>query len=354
MVRHWFLPLLAWWVSRLQAETLGPNGEKLPPAPPPVKKKVETEAKEAPPEAAKEAVKGARRPKKAAAKQSRRQPRGYPPPRSMYDDFDDFDGFDHYYDDIHPDDLHPPPMYDDFHEPSPPPRPAQELTKAQVHFLFPKIDKNQDGKMTLDELQAFSEHTAKQTVSKGFRMPKGLDKDKDGAFSLEELQANLEKEAKMEREEKVSEEQIAKDATLEKEKFALADANKDSKLTGDEILAFFHPDMDHELSLLEVRAIVEDDDADKDGKLSQKEYPGPGRDFKAIDTDKDGFVSAVELQAWKSGLQEFKSVMQKLMTIADKDGDGLTLSELLAARGAIKKTRANGIMRSWARTHEDL
>jgi len=217
-----------------------------------------------------------------------------------------------------------------------------------VHYLFPMIDSNKDGQLSLDELQSFNLDTEKRLALKDFRPPPGADANKDGAVTLEELEKDIRKHVKGKDAEEELEEQ--------KKRFGIADMDKNGKLSGEELVAFFVPSLNinHELALLEIEPMLTPKDADKDGKLSPAEFKDK-EGFEEADANKDGFVSLHELFTWTSGLQDFKTAMEQLLKVADKDGNGLaSLKELLAARGALTKMSANVHLMSWARKHEEL
>lgn len=239
-------------------------------------------------------------------------------------------------------------MREDFPLPGAPPLPHHKLNKAQVHYLFPMIDSNKDGQLSLDELQSFNLDTEKRRALKDFKPPPGVDSNKDGAVTLEELEKDIRKHVKGK--------EAVDEMEVQKKRFGIADTDKNGKLSGEELVAFFAPSLDinHELALLEMEPMLTAKDTDKDGKLSPAEFKDK-EGFAEADADKDGFVSLDELFTWTSGLQEFKTAMEQLLKVADKDGNGqASLKELVAARGALTKMSANVHLMSWAHKHEEL
>lgn len=239
-------------------------------------------------------------------------------------------------------------MHEDFPLPGAPPLPHRKLNKAQVHYLFPMIDSNKDGQLSLEELQTFDLDTEKRQALKDFKPPGGADADKDGTVTLEELEKDIGKYLKGKA--------AAEELGIQKKRFGIADTDKDGKLAGEELVAFFLPNLDvnHELALLEVEPMLTPKDTDKDGKLSPAEFKDK-EGFAEADANKDGFVCLDELFTWTSGLQEFKADMEQLLKVADKDGNGqASLEEIVAARGALTKMSANVHLLSWARKHEEL
>eukprot|EP00933_Yihiella_yeosuensis_P023857 TRINITY_DN1853_c0_g1_i1.p1 TRINITY_DN1853_c0_g1~~TRINITY_DN1853_c0_g1_i1.p1 ORF type:complete len:399 (-),score=114.56 TRINITY_DN1853_c0_g1_i1:453-1586(-) len=241
----------------------------------------------------------------------------------------------------------------------PPPQGAPHgppITKAQIVFLFPMIDTDKDGKASLEELQNFHVQTSISQAKKAFRgIPPGEDTNKDGKFSFEEMQAETERFAAKYK--NLSPEMLKRAKEHEEAKFRQADADKDSVLTGDELIKFFIPDLDHEISLLEAQHIFDQIDVNNDKLLSPKEFHD-GRiqgDFRVVDNDHSGEVDVEELHHFTTGLQEFISMTLSILKIADKDHDGMvTQDELLNARKGLYMSGSDHYLRDWAHIHNEL
>jgi len=111
--------------------------------------------------------------------------------------------------------------------------------------------------------------------------------------------------------------------------FDAIDTNKDSFITREEMRAFQEGERHHKM-LEHVKAA----DTNGDGKISREEanasLPGIARNFDAIDTNKDGFISKEEMRAMgeKRGRAE---KMREHLKAADTNGDGKISREEAAA-----------------------
>eukprot|EP00930_Biecheleria_cincta_P063616 TRINITY_DN49159_c0_g1_i1.p1 TRINITY_DN49159_c0_g1~~TRINITY_DN49159_c0_g1_i1.p1 ORF type:complete len:410 (+),score=86.91 TRINITY_DN49159_c0_g1_i1:34-1230(+) len=229
------------------------------------------------------------------------------------------------------------------------------VTKAELTYIFPMIDANQDGKASVGELQAFNLQTAKSHAQSLHRMPQGLDANKDGKLSLEELRAARSKLGKGMR--NLKSEDMANEQRLEEDKFEQADADKNALLEGEELVIFFNPDLDHEVSLIEAKYMFEDLDKDKNELISNEEFRrgGLAASFGQVDKDKDGSIDLAELHHWATGVQDLLWNILHLLKVADKDDDShLSLSELIKARHRLYKTGGDFYLRTWADVHNEL
>jgi len=232
---------------------------------------------------------------------------------------------------------------------------SEKMSKADLSYIFTLIDGDKDGKASWEELNNFHSHTAKSLAKSNFKMPAGVDENKDGKLSLEELkEANHKMGMSLP---KVDSDAIKKEFEKEEAKFSLADADKDGFLDGDELLIFFEPDLDHDVSLMEAKFLFETLDEDKDGHVSKDEWKKARMPstFRSVDTGIDGKIELHELHKWQSGLHEFVTSMLKVLAIADKDKDGaLTLTELIDSRKQLHSQGSDHVLRSWADIHNEL
>ena len=155
---------------------------------------------------------------------------------------------------------------------------AEDLP-ARMRGIFERADRNHDGKLTLQELQAAGSHqnapagggNARQSAVEFFRrdpLLMAIDLNHDGELSQEE---------------------IAHAA----ESLLTLDKNHDGKLTADEI-------RQHQMTPEErAHHVMGEFDGDGDGKISRAESPARMlNDFAQIDTNGDGYLDLQEMIAF--------------------------------------------------------
>jgi len=230
------------------------------------------------------------------------------------------------------------------------------LSAEQLRVLHGKMDTNSDGKVSMDEIMAFSDEIRKVTSGKDVgSILTELDRDKDGKISLEELMKDLEAYPD---DDKVSQEQRVE---VERAKFQAADKNGDGILDATETVSFIFPETDAKVLDVATRGALKQKDLDHDGKLSPKEFwvieeeisPEEHTDFKQLDTDGDGALSVEELKHWESGRFHTKEAMMKIFELADKNGDShISAEELHHSREALAGSDAHYHFSEWAEHHE--
>lgn len=186
--------------------------------------------------------------------------------------------------------------------------PAVEAPKSPMrrgHFgspeaLFERFDKDKDGVLKLEELP-----------TKLQRMLAGADKDSDGALSLQELGAHRDAmKAKMFSHIDSNGDGFVTEAEAGKRwsKLSVADANKDGKVSAEELgqahrdgtLVPFHGKRGFagKRGMMDPARMLEKFDANKDGKLELVELPERMRErLGAADTNGDKVLSLDELRA---------------------------------------------------------
>ena len=112
----------------------------------------------------------------------------------------------------------------------------------------------------------------------------------------------------------------------EQDRFALADANKDNKLSR------------KEASDAVVRGVFKNYDANQDGNLTfaewkQSDDTADAKLFAERDTNRDGYVTLAEAQASADRQNVFGSTFKE----GDTDGDGLLTRDEAAAHSAKKE-----------------
>ncbi|EDO31169.1 predicted protein, partial [Nematostella vectensis] len=224
-------------------------------------------------------------------------------------------------------------------------------TKQRLRELFPKIDVDQDQKISLKELVEWidvnmKKHTRKSSESRMEQM----DKNKDGKVSWEEY-VNVEYDPKNEKGMSNENKDHLKEMKKRDEKrWKHADMDNDNLLTIDELQMFIHPEETPRMTSVLVQENMEMLDSDKDGKISFAEYAGKlsvmwrmrednqdslkslKDDFNNdLDKDKDGSLNKEELKSWifPSGSPS-SGEAEHLMTEVDKNKDNfLTVDEIM-------------------------
>ncbi|MBI3951903.1 MAG: EF-hand domain-containing protein [Acidobacteria bacterium] len=150
--------------------------------------------------------------------------------------------------------------------------------------FFDRLDANHDGFITQEEMERMRREREGRPML-GETLLQALDTDKDGKVSRQEFAAIV-------------------------NFFAQLDRDGDSSLTADELtgLAFVRPASGE----LDVDALFQRFDTDRDGKLSEAEltaapqFKNP-RYFTLLDQDKDGFVTKDELKTFMRQQQSKRS-----------------------------------------------
>eukprot|EP00051_Salpingoeca_urceolata_P020570 m.309689 g.309689 ORF g.309689 m.309689 type:complete len:284 (+) comp19644_c0_seq4:79-930(+) len=148
-----------------------------------------------------------------------------------------------------------------------------------------------------------------------------LDKNTDGLLELSEV--------------------AGKDAMLAK-RFAAADFNRDTYLSGDEVVAFFHPLAEVRMAPAAAAEMFLHLDTSRDGRLQRREIPVvPSTESSWLDrigdaeVDGDGDVSGKELAHWLKSHAANRAVAHAtdLLNEADTDKDGvIEVDELVVSQ----------------------
>uniref|UniRef100_T1JLL4 Reticulocalbin-3 n=1 Tax=Strigamia maritima TaxID=126957 RepID=T1JLL4_STRMM len=135
---------------------------------------------------------------------------------------------------------------------------SPEESKERLAKIADKIDKNEDGEITLDELKEWIKYTQMRYIREDVDHidESNLNQD-DGSYSYKDM------------------------LRRDNRRWSLADKDTDGALTKDEFLDFLHPEeADHMrdvviiVSLVNTMETMEDIDKDKDEKISLDEYIG--------------------------------------------------------------------------------
>jgi len=212
------------------------------------------------------------------------------------------------------------------------------LSAEQLHRLHAKIDADGNGKVSLQEVMAFSHNISKSIASSDAKGMLGSE-TKDGKLSLEEHISDTHVGSEDSDEDKREKEERRK---LETAKFRVADLNGDGIVDSTELPALFFPEAHPHVLQVVVQDAMRRKDADGDGKLTKKEFHQDDPDmeemveedkeeFTKLDTNGDGFVDYDELLVLESGRFHEEEAMKLLFNLADKDGDmQLTAEEFVA------------------------
>jgi len=243
----------------------------------------------------------------------------------------------------------------------------ESFKDEQMKALSVKMDKNGDGKLSMQEIIDFWKVTRKAIAIAGIgEQLEEMDVNKDGKVSLEEFSKPDENppEGASDAAEKVTEAALAE---LEKEKFAVADVDKDGFLDEHELPHAVHPEIHDGLLTMMATNTLKSKDTNKDGELDAKEFwdvteesPMEAEewkehqaDFDKVDTDKSGKLSIKELLEWEGGTFHTRNAMEELFSIADDDKDGhLTADEIGAHAPDLSDSEATMHFSEWAEHHE--
>ena len=230
-----------------------------------------------------------------------------------------------------------------------------ELLHKHMGDVLAKVDANADGKISKDEvhahmnkatlarIEADNESIRAKTKSTVAQELKKHDHDKDGLVHIDEMFKGS------------AEPEVDQFGRHKKQLFNVADADKDQKLSKEELEFFMHPEVHtraSEYNAMIVKEQFDDVDKDKDGQISWAEHwksVTHGHDFGAEqmehldknekelfqenDKDKSGSLSLEELTSLLfpdlSKINFHGPQVDHIHGTIDKDGDGhLTLDEL--------------------------
>lgn len=174
--------------------------------------------------------------------------------------------------------------------------------KDRMNIIFTFVDTNKDDIITLDEAKQWSlklknamhKHQVKQEFIT-------IDKDNDGKITLEELEVTYTDGADPAQQEAHKEEV--------RKRFAAVDKDKSGSLSLEEVTLLMDPGKDEALMQIEVDEIMAAQDKNKDGKISLEEFlsneggtitPAEKaeltKEFSSYDKNSDGFVDVSELR----------------------------------------------------------
>lgn len=232
---------------------------------------------------------------------------------------------------------------------------SPEESKDRLSKIVDKIDTNNDGKVSFDELRIWIHKSQAKyildDVERQWKTHRNSDKDllswsdyKKSTYGfMDDLDSGVSEE-----DAKVYNDMMRRD----ERRWKAADVNGDDLLTKEEFTNFLHPEEADHMKNIVIDETLEDVDKDGDGKISLDEYisdmysGSDGTDsevpdwvlrekeqFNTIrDKDKDGFLDRSEVKDWiipdDSDLSGVEA--KHLVSESDEDKDGyLTKEEIL-------------------------
>jgi len=261
---------------------------------------------------------------------------------------------------------------------------AEELHHGKLTALHAKLDKDGDGKLTVEEILDYAKAHERKTKMDGTHFAE-YDTNKDGKVSLEEYLEGFQKDmaAPMEVEngapdlQEMHAEEMERLRPVEMEKFKAADENGDDALTMDEFHSLLHPhhfpDVHDKVSMIDAKRSLAEKDVDGDGKLSMEEFFGiePGSEdpedklsddeqdeFDLLDVNEDGFLTLEELKDFETEWFHTEKALRHMLHTADKDQDSkVTAQEFADALPDFQKMEEASEdilfhLEEWAKHHE--
>lgn len=209
----------------------------------------------------------------------------------------------------------------------------KDKEKDKLRLVFPVIDTNGDGQISVQELASRTEMSMKAFYrQEAATRSKELDTNGDGKVTWEEYTNEAEKSGAF------TEQQRKRD----KRRFSFADLNKNGWLSSDELLSVFHPEENPHMFAVIVEEFMEFADSDRDGYLSFDEYKvttvdsgetnlrSVDKSFKRLDNDQDGRLDKDETKLWLSAIStisQAKNQAQRQVKMADDNKDGVLSQE---------------------------
>lgn len=216
------------------------------------------------------------------------------------------------------------------HETSPAP-----LTVKQITSLHSMMDRNKNGKVSMNEISDFHDHYLNETAKKGAAdFLSEVDEDGDGSLSLPEVMVF----AKSQLDDDHSADDLEEVKIVEADKFAAADLDRDGMLNPEEMRGWVLPELVKPVLQAEAHGGFLELDINRDGHLSSTELwevpvdeqsDHQGEMFSVLDEDGDGLLTLAEYAGFESTGFLFKRGITNYLTDADRDADGhLSVDEI--------------------------
>jgi len=255
---------------------------------------------------------------------------------------------------------------------------SPDESRKRLGDLFHKVDKNEDGSVTNDELKEWIQYQQnKYIIEDAEKQMKQNDLNRDGNIEFDEYKkatygfmddndVNAESNA----------DQYKDMLTRDKRRFDRADADLNGKLNSEEFASFLHPENHEHMKGLVVEETLEDIDKDKDGVISLEEYIGdlwPEEDREGEepewiktekeqfrdhrDKDKNGLMDKAEVADWilPPDYDHVSSEAQHLVSESDVDKDGkISKKEMVDKYDLFVGSQATDFGEALKIKHEDL
>ncbi len=204
---------------------------------------------------------------------------------------------------------------------------------------FAELDANKDGKVTLDEFKAYYKKTGFGSFQLRGAPGQGksgvltdtlfkyLDKNKDGKLSKEELSdaPDVLHRLDIDEDEMISQEELVPDNNPYAQAFFGGPDQNGAASPAFQLLA------PGEAPVRLAKALLDHFDKNKDGKLSRAESGFDEATFARLDTNKDGQLTANELEAWLTGPSDLELTVRLGGLPAKKEPGGIL--KAIAASG---------------------
>jgi len=220
-----------------------------------------------------------------------------------------------------------------------------EESKRRLSILVDRIDRDENGNITVEELKQWIDYTQKRYIADDVKKQW----DTHNVDKTEEMTWETYKEAVYGFLKDMDAAELQEDGATytsmqkrDERRWGLADRDENGALNQTEFTDFLHPEESEHMKDVVIVETMEDIDADEDGRVSESEYIGDMYEGKEDETepdwvnsereqfaqfrdkDGDGFMDKEEIRAWITPPDYDHSLAEAkhLMEAADEDGDG--------------------------------
>lgn len=239
----------------------------------------------------------------------------------------------------------------------------------QVTKILALVDKNRDHKTSMEEFKAFAKEHRKSTARMETEaMIHSIDTNKDGKLDEKELEEHVKDEHNQPHHHEEEEGDNEHKLQNMLHKFTVADLDGNGLLEEDEIVHLFVPETHADVLNSHAHMELGFRDRNDDEKLSIEEFyqvydPEDEHDaladyeheeFKLVDANQDGFIDLDEFTHWESGEFHTGTALKQLFSVADTNKDGyLTAAELNTEGPKLQETDAFYELQGWFEHHHE-